>query len=379
MRNSALIILMLFFSATNLTSQNIIKDKSMIEKKHYGKLPDSRDVFQYTLRNSSDLEARIITFGAIVTSLSVPDRKGVMADIVLGYDSLDGYVKDKSYLGAIVGRYGNRIGKGKFTLDGKGYQVTVNDGENHLHGGVHGFHKVLWDARIVAENPEPSLALTYVSRDGEEGYPGTVTLTVVYTLTQNNQLRIDYSGSTDKPTILNPTHHSYFNLTGSPLNTILDHQLAIFADGMTPVDKGLITTGTIAPVAGTPMDFRKPTAIGTRINDADEQLTFGKGYDHNWVLRNHDGKVRSIAELYDPASGRLMTVLSDEPGLQFYSGNFLDGTIRGKNGIVYQHRTGLCLEAQHYPDTPNKPDFPPVKLLPGQTYTQTTVYQFSAR
>jgi aldose 1-epimerase len=291
---------------------------------------------------------------------------------------LQGYIDGTAYFGAIVGRYGNRIGKGRFQLDGKEYQLTINDGENHLHGGKVGFNKVLWDAKAGGPE-EASLQLQYVSRDGEEGYPGTVTLKVTYTWTDKNELRIDYDGTTDQPTILNPTQHSYFNLSGSFENTVLDHLLMIEADGITPVDKGLIPTGKVENVANTPMDFRTPMAIGAHIDDANEQLAFGKGYDHNWVLKGGAGKLRKVAELYEAASGRMMTIFTDQPGLQFYSGNFLDGSAKGKNGVAYKHRSGLCLEAQAFPDTPNKPQFPPVTLRPGQKYRQTTIYQFSTK
>ncbi|MDM7997049.1 MAG: aldose epimerase family protein [Acidobacteriota bacterium] len=345
----------------------------------FGKLPDGREVHQYTLSNGAGLTAQILDYGATITSLSVPDRNGNLADVVLGYDTLEGYLSGTAYLGAVVGRYGNRIGKGQFQLDGKLYQLTINDGENHLHGGKTGFDKVLWQVNTPANSSEASLQLQYVSPDGEEGYPGTVTLKVTYTLTDKNELRIDYEGTTDKPTILNPTQHSYFNLSGVFTNTILDHLLMIEADGITPVDKGLIPTGQIMNVANTPMDFRTPMAIGAHINDANEQLEFGRGYDHNWVLRGEAGKVRKVAELYDATSGRLMSVYTDQPGLQFYSGNFLDGSARGKNGIAYQQRSGLCLETQAFPDTPNKPQFPSATLRPGQTYRQTTIYQFSTQ
>lgn len=354
-------------------------DNSVIEKTLYGKLPDGREIYQYTLLNKSGTTLKVLNFGAIVTSLTVPDRNGKYEDIVLGYDSLQDYMNGKSYFGAIVGRYGNRIGKGQFTLKGKKYQVTVNDGENHLHGGKIGFSKELWTATTVQDSAGPSLQLTYISKDGEEGYPGKVTLSVTYTLTDKNELRIVYMGTTDKTTILNPTHHSYFNLSGSFNNTILDHLLTIEADSITPVDKGLITTGKYLDVTKTPMDFRTPTAIGARINDPFEQLIFGKGYDHNWVIRNYTkGKVRKAAEVYEQKSGRLMTVYTDQPGLQFYSGNFLDGTAKGK-GVSYQLRTGLCLEAQCYPDSPNKPEFPSATLKPGEVYHQTTIYQFSTK
>jgi aldose 1-epimerase len=345
----------------------------------FGKLPDGREVRQYTLTNGVGLTAQVIDYGATITSLSAPDRNGKIADIVLGYDNLDGYINGTAYFGAIVGRYGNRIGKGKFQLEGQSYQLTINDGENHLHGGRIGFNKVLWDAQIPGDGSTDSLQLQYVSKDGEEGYPGTVTLKVTYTLTEKNELRIDYSGTSDKPTILNPTQHSYFNLSGNFSNTILDHLLMIEADSTTPVDKGLITTGQLMNVANTPMDFRSPMAIGAHINDRDEQLEVGRGYDHNWVLRGTVGKMRKAAELYEATSGRLMSVFTDQAGLQFYSGNFLDGTAKGKNGIAYQQRSGLCLETQAFPDTPNKSQFPSATLRPGQTYRQTTIYKFSTK
>ncbi len=344
----------------------------------FGKLPDGREVHEYTLKNGSGLTAGILTYGATVRSLLAPDRNGKFQDVVLGYDSVEGYAEGTNYFGAVVGRYGNRIAKGQFELDGKQYQLAVNDGENHLHGGKTGFNKVLWDAKVLSRSPEPSIEMQYVSRDGEEGYPGTVTLKVTYTLTDKNELRISYEGTTDQPTILNPTQHSYFNLSGSFARPILDHLLLIEADSYTPVDKGLIPTGQLINVSGTPMDFRTPMAIGAHIDDASEQLALGKGYDHNWVLRNRGG-VRRVAELYESASGRLMTVFTDQPGLQFYSGNFLDGSARGKSGVAYGLRSALCLETQAFPDSPNKPQFPSAVLRPGQVYRQTTLYQFSTR
>jgi aldose 1-epimerase len=381
MKKNLLLFLLMLLSLIVLSCQDKSAKKAgtMIAKTSYGKLPDGREVSQYTLKNAGGVEVRIINYGAIVTSIRVPDRDGKLADIVLGYDSLSGYLGDNAFLGAIVGRYGNRINKGRFKIDGQEYQVTVNDGENHLHGGKIGFNKVLWDAKVGPPAAEPALALTYISPDGEEGYPGTVTLTVTYTLTNENELRIDYEGKTDKPTILNPTHHSYFNLTGNPIETILNHELIIDADKITPVDAGLIPTGELADVANTPFDFRKPQKIGLRINEPNEQLQFGHGYDHNWVLNNYDRTVHEVVELYEPLSGRLMEVFTDQPGMQFYSGNFLNGTIRGKNGVQYQHRTGLCLEAQCFPDSPNKPNFPSVILRPGQVYHQRTIYKFSVK
>ena len=374
MSSIALSLLLLVFSCT--TNK---KDSIVVEKTLFGKLPDGREVYQFTLTNRSGAKARIISYGAAVTLLTMPDRSGRYDDVVLGYDSLQGYLDDKSFLGITAGRYGNRIGKGRFTLDDKNYQLTLNDGEHHLHGGKMGFGKVLWDAKIIEGVSVPAVELTYISKDGEEGYPGTVSMTVVYTLTDSNELRIEYTGTTDRITILNPTHHSYFNLSGSFTNTILDHLLMIEADFITPVNKELITNGKLDSVANSPMDFRIPRPIGSRIDEPYEQLLFGKGYDHNWVLRNYSNSIRRAAELYEPKSGRVMTIYTDQPGLQFYSGNFLDGSIIGKHGIAYKKRTGLCLEAQCFPDSPNKPEFPSVTLFPGKVYHQTTVYRFSTR
>jgi len=351
----------------------------MIKKELFGTLSDGSKVYSYTLMNGSGIQAKIINYGAIVVSLLVPDRNSKLADIILGYDSLNGYINDNSFQGAIVGRYGNRIAKGKFKLDGKEYQLTVNSGGNHLHGGTKGFYKALWEAESIESSTDPALKLTYVSKDGDEGYPGTVTMKVTYTLTKDNELKIDYEGTTDKTTILNPTHHSYFNLTGDPTKTILDHELMLVSESITPVNSDLITTGELTKVEGTPFDFRKPEKIGARIDNNDQQIKYGLGYDHNWVLNNYDKSVRQAATLYDPQSGRFMEVLTDQPGLQFYSGNFLDGSIKGKSGIMYKYRTALCLEAQHYPDSPNKPNFPSVVLKPGEKYKQTTIYKFSTK
>jgi aldose 1-epimerase len=355
------------------------KPAPQVAEAAFGTLEDGGKVTLFTLTNAAGAEARIINYGAIVVSLKVPDRKGQLQDVVLGYDDLAGYVKDKDFFGSTVGRYGNRIGAGKFSLDGQTYQLDINNGKNHLHGGAHGFYKKLWQAEAVKGKAGPGVKLTYVSKDGEEGYPGTVTITVTYTLTPQNGLRIDYVGTTDKPTIFNPTHHSYFNLSGDPTRKILDEELMIDADQTTPVDAGLIPTGKLAEVAGTPMDFRKATAIGARVDAKDEQLGFGRGYDHNWVIRTPSAKVRKVAELYDPTSGIAMAILTDQPGLQFYSGNFLNGTIHGKGGVAYQHRTAVCLEPQDFPDAPNHPNFPSAVLRPGQRYHQSTTYQFSAR
>ncbi|HVO75490.1 MAG TPA: aldose epimerase family protein [Ignavibacteriaceae bacterium] len=350
-----------------------------MEKTLFGKLDDGSPVFLYSLKNNSGMKVNIINYGAIVTHVFAPDKNGRFEDVVLGYDTLKGYINDKVFLGAIVGRYGNRIAKGKFSIDGKEYQLAKNNGENHLHGGPKGFFKVLWNAEPIKKGSIESLKLKYISRDGEEGYPGTVELTVTYTLTETNELKIDYEGKTDKPTVLNPTNHSYFNLSGDFSKTILDHELQINAETITPVDQYSITTGDFKNVGGTPFDFRKLTPVGLHINDKDEQLKYGNGYDHNWVLNSFNKKVREIALLYHPNTGRYMEVLSDQPGVQFYSGNFLDGSFIGKNGLRYQKRSALCLETQYFPDSPNKQHFPSATLRPSEVYRQTTIYKFSVK
>ena len=347
-----------------------------MEKKLFGKLQDGTQIFQYALKNNLGTQINIINYGAIVTNILVPDKNGRFEDVVLGYDSIEGYVNDKVFLGAIVGRYGNRIANGKFILEGNEYQLAKNNGENHLHGGPKGFYKVSWDAEPFNSDTGESIKLTYISPDGEEGYPGTLELTVMYTLTEANELIIDYEGKTDKTTILNPTNHSYFNLSGDFTKTILDHELQINADRFTPVNQNQITTGELRNVESTPFDFRKLTEVGLHINDNDEQLQYGGGYDHNWVLNNFNRKLREIALLYHSRSGRYMEVLSDQPGLQFYSGNSLDGSFIGKNGMKYNKRTALCLETQYFPDSPNKPQFPSVALRPSEIYKQTTIYKF---
>jgi aldose 1-epimerase len=355
------------------------KDGSMIKKEVFGKLSDGREAYLFTLKNSAGMIVKLTDYGASIVSVMVPDRDGKFADVVLGYDSVNGYVNGTVFFGGVVGRYANRIAGGKFNLDGKTYQATVNDGRNCLHGGKVGFHKVLWTGEPIETSKDPAVKFTYVSKDGEEGFPGTVTVTATYTLTSDNSIRIDYTGTTDKTTILNVCNHSYFNLTGDPMKTILDHELVINADRFTPVDSHLIPTGKLASVAGTPFDFRKMTQVGTRINDNDSQLKICKGYDMNWVLNGYANKVREVAAVYDPSSGRLVDILTDQPGLQFYSGNFLNGSEIGKNGVKYQYRTGLALETQHYPDSPNEPKFPSVTLKPGQTYQTTTIYKFSVK
>ncbi len=307
----------------------------------------------------------------------MPDRAGKMGDVVLGYDTLDGYLKSNPYFGCLIGRYGNRIAKGRFVLDDRKYALATNNGPNHLHGGLKGFDKVVWQARATPSRLGPALELRYVSPDGEEGYPGTLRVKAVYTLTHRNELRVDFTATTDKPTICNLTHHSYFNLAGA--GDVLGHEVMIPARRFTPVDATLIPTGELRSVAGTPLDFRTPTTIGARINDDDEQLKLGKGYDHNWVFDKPAGRLTLLARVTEPTSGRVMEVWSTEPGMQFYTGNFLDGTITGKGGWVYQFRHGFCLEPEHYPDSPNQPPFPAVALRPGDEYRTTIIYRFLTR
>jgi aldose 1-epimerase len=354
--------------------------KPGISKKSFGALPDGTSVDIYTLTNSRGVEASITNYGGTVVTLKVPDRSGKMDDIVLGCDTLEGYLKNTSYLGAIIGRYGNRIGKARFKLNGVEYTLAANNGENHLHGGLKGFDKVVWRAVPINRPGGPALRLTYVSKDGEEGYPGTLTTTVTYTLTNNNELKIDYVATTNKATVVNLTHHSYFNLAGAGSGDILGHELMINANRFTPTDAGAIPTGELRSVNGSPMDFLKPTAIGARIEQDDEQIRLGIGYDHNWVLnKSRSGALTLAARVYEPKTGRVMEVYTTEPGMQFYTGNYLDGTIAGKGGKSYLKRQAFCLETQHHPDSPNKPAFPSTALRPGARYTQTTTYKFSTR
>ncbi len=351
-----------------------------ISKEPFG-TKEGTQVDLYTLRNSKGMEAKITNYGGIVVSLKVPDRNGQFGDVVLGFNSLNGYtspeyMKSNPYFGALIGRYGNRIGKAQFSLGGKIYKLAANNGSNHLHGGVKGFDKVVWEA-TPREGEEPALALHYLSKDGEEGYPGNLSVTAVYSLTNDSGLKVEFTATTDKETIVNLTHHSYFNLAGK--GDILGHEVMIKADSFTPVDSTLIPTGKLEPVKGTPFDFNTPTPIGARINENNEQLKFGNGYDHNWVINKPMGELELMAMVYEPTSGRVLEVLSTEPGLQFYSGNFLEGTLTGKGGWVYQFRNGFCMEPQHYPDSPNKPNFPSVVLKPGDTYHNTIIYRFSTR
>ncbi len=350
-------------AAKGVPTMNIAKDS-------FGQLPDGTAVDIFTLKNRSGLEARLMTYGATLVSLRLPDRNGVFADCVLGYDSLAGYLKSSPYFGSIVGRYGNRIAKGKFTLDGKTYTLAVNNGANHLHGGIKGFDKVVWSAEPFSEAGAVGVKFGFRSADGEEGYPGNLDVTVVYMLTDDNELRIDYEAAADKATPVNLTHHSYFNFTGGARD-ILGHELQLEADQFTPVDGGLIPTGKLEDVKGTVMDFTTLQAIGSRIAQIHD------GYDHNYVLRSGGGTMALAARVVEPSTGRIMEISTDQPGIQFYSGNFLDGSIAGKGGQVYSRHWGFCLETQHFPDSPNHANFPSTILRPGELYRTRTVHKFS--
>ncbi|HKW32012.1 MAG TPA: aldose epimerase family protein [Candidatus Acidoferrum sp.] len=348
------------------------------KKSSFGKSPDGEAVDLYTLTNKNGVEVGITTYGGSVVTFKVPDRNGKLGDIVLGFDSVDGYVNNTSYIGALIGRYGNRIGHAQFTLDGKTYTLAKNNGENTLHGGTKGFNKAVWTVKEIPTKDGQALELTYLSKDGEEGFPGNLHVRVVYTLEDSNALRIDYSATSDKDTVVNLTNHSYFNLAGPGSGDILGHVMMIDADKFTPVDSGLIPTGELRDVAGTPFDFRKPTEIGARVNSDEGQIKLGGGYDHNFVLNRMQGAPISLAaRVVEPKTGRVMEVWTTEPGVQFYTGNFLDGSLKGKGGVSYTKRSAFCLETQHFPDSPNKPEFPSTELKPGERYHTTTIYKFS--
>ena len=351
---------------------------SSITKASFGKTAEGAPVDLYTLKNASGMEVAVATFGGRIVSLKAPGRNGQFTDVVLGFDNMEGYLGEHPYFGALVGRYGNRIAKGQFKLDGKTYKLAINNGVNALHGGLKGFDKVVWTAREVPGG-DPSVELTYVSKDGEEGYPGSLTEKVTYSLTAANELKIEYSATTDKDTVVNVTNHSYFNLAGQGHGDILSHVLQLNAAKFTPVDAGLIPTGELKNVEGTPFDFRQPTVIGSRINAEDEQIKRGGGYDHNFVVDGSAGTLRLAARVSEPTSGRMLEVSTTEPGVQFYTGNFLDGTVKGKGGVAYAKRTGFCLETQHFPDSPNHPDFPTTALKAGAEYNSTTVFKFSVQ
>ena len=370
-------------AAIMLVVSGNVEAKSKMKVQPFGKNAVGQAVSLYTLTNRAGAEAAILNYGGILVSLKMPDRTGKLADVVLGFENIDGYLQDKSYLGALVGRYGNRIALGKFSLGGTTYTLARNNGANSLHGGDVGFNRKMWTAREVSVQGDPSLELKYVSKAGEEGYPGTLSVTVVYTLMADNALKIAYSATTDAETVVNLTNHAYFNLGGQGEGDILQHEVILHADRYTPVSDALIPTGELASVKGTPFDFQTPTAIGARINQDNQQLKYGHGYDHNWVLSGHEGNTSTepslAAEVYEPKSGRVMQVLTTEPGIQFYTGNFLDGTAHGKGGKVYNQRYAFCLETQHFPDSPNHPNFPSTVLKPGQQYRTTTVYKFSVK
>jgi len=359
------------------TTQDSLSIEGKIPAAPFDSTVDGKQTKLYYLKSKGNVQVAITNYGAKIVSLLAPDKSGKLEDVELGYDNISRYVTTKErYYGGIVGRYGNRIAKGKFKLDGKEYTLATNNGQNHLHGGKKGFNDVVWDAEQTAPN---TLKLHYLSKDGEEGYPGNLDVTLTYTLTDSNELKIDYSATTDKATVVNLTNHSFFNLAGAGNGTINDHIMMINADKFTPVDSTLITTGKLEAVKGTPMDFTTPTKIGERVDADFEQLKFGKGYDHNYVLNKKGNELSLAAKVEEPKSGRTLEVWTTEPGIQFYGGNFLDGTDKGKDGKTYGHREAFALETQHYPDSPNKPGFPSVVLKPGETYTSECIYKFGVK
>ncbi|GIZ07859.1 aldose 1-epimerase [Flavobacterium sp. UMI-01] len=360
---------------TKISKNNIVT----IEKSIYGTTAKGEKVESYLLKNQKGMEVSIITYGGIITSLKVPNKKGISEEVVLGFSTLEQYMEPHPYFGALIGRYGNRIANAKFSLDGKTYTLAANNGNNSLHGGPEGFHRVIWAVEEVKEGEAASLKLKYLSKDGEEGFPGNLTVYVTYSLTQENTLDVLYEATTDQKTIVNLTQHTYFNLSGDFSKTVLDHEIVIDADQIVPVDDTLIPTGKFESVANTPFDFRKSKAIGKEINEANEQLKRGLGYDHCWVLNHQEKGFRFAASAYEPISGRLMEVRTTEPGIQLYTGNFLDGTLPTRNGNTYAQRTGFCLETQHYPDSPNQKDFPTTVLKPGEKYQSQTSFAFSIK
>jgi aldose 1-epimerase len=372
-------LLIIFFSAALGKEASPVKGKLQIREEAFGKTGDGRPVDLFTLTNSNGMEVRAMTYGGIIVSIRVPDKNGKIADVVLGHEKLEGYLPNPPYLGAIVGRYANRIANGAFTLDGAKYNLPKNDGPNTLHGGLSGFNQKVWEGKEFKNAKGVGVAFTYLSKDGEEGFPGNLKAKVSYTLSNENQLILDYEATSDKATPINLSQHSYFNLAGEGNDDILNHEIMLNADRFTPVDKTLIPTGELRAVQGTPLDFNKPTPIGARIDDQYEQLVLGHGYDHNFVLNraNEDGGLTLAARVHEPTSGRVLEVSTTEPAVQFYSGNFLDGSIVGKNGHVYKKRYGFCLETQHYPDSPNHPDFPSTILKPGKTFHSETIFKFS--
>lgn len=362
-----------------MTESVQVQPKGTVAVTTFGKLPDGTSIPQYTLTNNQGMTMNVIGYGGIITSLTAPDKNGKLEDVVLGYDSLEGYLARSPYFGALVGRYGNRIGKGKFSLDGKAYELAQNNDGNSLHGGPAGFDKRVWAIEEYTVDNGTAIKLTYLSKDMEEGFPGNLQAEVIYHLTDKNELKISYKATTDKKTIVNLTQHTYFNLSGNTKTDILQHELMLNADKFVPVDKTLIPTGELKDVSGTPFDFKTPTVIGARIDKDDAQLKAGRGYDHCWVLNGPADSLKLAATLHDPATGRVMSVHTTEPGVQFYSGNFLDGSITGKFNTIYNQRYGLCLETEHFPDSPNQKNFPSVVLNPGDVYQTQTVYTFSVK
>jgi aldose 1-epimerase len=373
------LFLVAFFGCQPKEKKEEAKSESLfaISEMPFGTTEAGESVTLYTFSNNNGMEVSIMNYGGIITHLKVPDKSGVVEDVVLGFDNLADYQKGSPYFGAIVGRYGNRIANGKFSLDGKEYTLVQNNGENHLHGGLVGFDKVVWDAESFENENGAGLKLHYLSKDMEEGYPGNLDVTVTYTIKTNNEIRIDYEATTDKATVVNITQHSYFNLTGNAKRDILDHEVMIKSDNLIPVDAGLIPTGDLMPVEGTPFDFNNLTKVGERIYDDHEQIQLGGGYDHCWVLnKSSQDALEWTIKAVDPESGRVLELATTEPGVQFYTGNFLDGSLTGKGGVVYKKRYGLCFEPEHYPDSPNQPNFPSVELNPGEKYETTTVWKF---
>lgn len=356
--------------------EKIEEPAQAVTSETFGFTEDSTEVKKFTLTNKNGLNMEVITYGAIITSLETPDKDGKLDDIVLGYDNLQGYIHNNPYFGAVVGRYGNRIAEAKFSIDDSVYTLAANDGKNHLHGGIKGFDKVVWDASEINDENGVGLKLTYTSVDGEEGYPGNLDVSVFYTLNNDDELEVQYHAKTDKKTVVNLTQHTYFNLTGMK-EDILNHEVMINASRITPVDSTLIPTGEFMPVENTPFDFTTAKAVGKDINADHEQIKLGKGYDHNWVLNESEDKMTHAATLSEPTSGRIVEVYTTEPGIQFYTGNFLDGRITGKESVEYSHRYGLCLETQHYPDSPNQPDFPSTVLNPNEEYLTVTKFKFT--
>ena len=355
------------------------KAKLAINKSEFGKIDDTTSIEQYTLKNTNGVEVNIITYGGRITSLKVPNKNGDFENVVLGFNNIEDYQKDNPFFGALIGRFGNRIANGKFTLEGNEYTLATNNGKNHLHGGVKGFDSVVWIAEPIEGTEDSSLKLTYLSKDGEEGYPGNLKVTVIYTLTSDNALEVSYQATTDKATIINLTQHAYFNLTGDFSKNILNHDIVLNADAFLPVDETLIPTGEIRDVKGTPFDFTSAKKIGKDINVDNKQLKLGGGYDHCWVLNGEKGTMRLVASAYDEISGRVMEVFSEEPGIQLYTGNFLNGTLPIPNGGTYGFRTGFCLETQHYPNSPNQNKFPSVTLNPEEIYSTKTTFKFSLK